>query len=183
MSDVTGKHPSKGWFARMNGGAIAALFPFQYNPTRITRDRAAGYALVSPPGSPLPTATFQHISEEVISFTLMFDATSNYSEEQEGVGARIAELESFTQPEISAVLAGLGQFISPPTVRIGLGNNSWPVVIPKLKIREERFNSIGHVTRCYVDIQAKVYATGPSVLRSYLGRLDQLRSLVVIQGR
>lgn len=181
MSNVTGRPIAKAWFARLIDGEIISLFPFQYNPTTINRERNVGFALVSPPGSPLPTANFQSISGDAISFTMLLDATSDYREENEGVGAQKAELESYTQPEIERFINELGQFISPPEVLFGFGADSWRVIIPRMGFRDVRFNGNGFTTRCFVDIRAQTYFSHPSEVQAHLSRVDRLRSFVVQQ--
>jgi len=182
MSMVTGSEIAHGYFARISGGRVESFFSFPFNPTEDERIRSVEYAFTSSPGSPQPVATFKHIGGEEMTIELLLDATDPYYEEWEGVTAMLAELESYTQPDISKFTADLGQFIPPPQVRYGMGNEYWDVVIPRISIRTVRRNRRHEPTRAYVTVEMRAIFTDISAISSRLQRLRRFRDMVIIEG-
>lgn len=178
MSQVTGRSPQKSWLARVVNGEIGKVFHFQINPTAAPRTRTVNYTFNSPPGSPLPTATFDSISGDTFSITLLLDATWSFDAEKLGTLAQQAELELYTQPDADRYIAGVGQFISPPRLRFGVGDVMTTVVVTSLGFRDVRWNTSMMPTRTFADIQMRAVWTGPAELRNRLARLQQLSSLV-----
>jgi len=179
MSDITGRPLVKGYLGRISNGEMVDMFGFQYNPTETTRGRQVSYNDISPPGSPQPTANFVSIAGDVITLQLLLDAVEDYDPNKEGTGAMKAALEMFTQPDYAQFSDDIGQFVSPPVARYGMGDDSWEVRVDSVQFRDVRFNREGQATRTYVDIQMTAIFTDIATLRSRLDRLQNLRSRVV----
>jgi len=178
MSGVTGRPVTKGWLARVSDGEIQAVFTFQFNPSERTRSRDIEYTIVSPVGSTEPTAEFRSVSGTRIVMTLLLDATENYDEDKEGVGAQLAWLESCTEPDIDRFNDDIGQFIAPNELRYGMGKDSWNVVMTRFNPREVRWNKSGFTTRAYVDIELQSTYRDIAAIKARLNRLKLLRSKV-----
>jgi hypothetical protein len=177
---VTGRYPFKGVFSRVENGAVVSIYPFQFNPSNWTRDLDVNYSLISPAGSAMPTAIFQGIVGDVVNMTLLLDATEGYSRAREGVKADMAELESYSQPEIDRYLTDIGQFISPPQVIFSRGEDFWTVIVPKMTFRTVRENTYGYPTRVFVDIKMQAVFTNIQNLQTKLRRLERLRRMVTL---
>lgn len=178
MSQMTGRPLNKGWFARIEGGEVVSYFVFQLNPTETERERGVIYTFESSPGSALPTAIFQSIQGDKITFELFLDATAPYYDDRKGITAALAELESYTQPKIDQFSADLGQVAAPPTVRYGMNEDYWDVVIPRLRIRTQRWNRDLTPTRARVEIEMQAIFTNISAIQARLDRLKFYREKV-----
>lgn len=178
MSELTGRPLTRAWLARVVYGQIGPVFNFQYNPTQITTEYGVNYSFSSPAGSPLPTAHFSSVSGDLISFTLLLDATEDFNISKKGVGAQKAELLSLAHPDLARYEQSIGQYISPPQVLFGIGSLMQDVVVVKLIARDVRFNRQLMVTRCNVDMQLRAIFTSPEAYAYRLSKLSRLRSIV-----
>jgi len=178
MSQMTGRPLNKGWFARIEGGEVVSYFIFQFNPTETERERNVTYTFESAPGSSAPTAIFQSILGDKITIELFLDATAPYYEEQKGITAALAELESYTQPKIELFSADIGQVPSPPTIRYGMNEDYWDVVVPRIRIRTLRWNRDLNPTRARVEIEMQAVFTDISAIQSRLDKLKQYREMI-----
>ena len=181
MPNVTGGQNSKGWFARIENGKIASVYNFMYNPTEWERGVSAAYMMVSPPGSSLPTAYFIATTGSEISMTLFLDATTRYSSDKEGVMADIFELNSYVLPVSSSITGELDQFVTPPMVKFGRGNDVRNVVFTNVSARITRENTFGFPTQARVDLSFHEVYTGPEDFSLQMRRLERLREHAVIK--
>jgi hypothetical protein len=185
MSLVTGRHPTKGFLARISDGSVRAIYPFQFNPTEVGRSMGVEWALDSPPGSALPHARFQASKGSSITLQLLLDAVEDFSSggrggrhdrSSEGVLPQQAALEALVSPDFDQFInSDLGAFIAPPQVRYGMGGQSWEVVVQTLNFRDIRWNTIGQPVRSFVDITLQANFTDIQTIRARYERLSQLR--------
>jgi hypothetical protein len=97
-----------------------------------------------------------------------------------GISAHLAELESYTWPNLADMLAGLDQFVSPPEIRLGLGIDFWNVVVTSVNFNIVMFDSLGIPIRAYADLEFKTHYTDMEVLRNRLFDLYELRTNVTV---
>ena len=165
---VTGRSLLKGWFGRIRDGEIDGIFDFQYNPTTMKHEVSPQYSMVDPPGSPIPTAVFKSVSNDVMKVKLLLDATDKYSSEEQGIWAKQSFLESLARPDLSSYLEGVGQFVSPPQVMMGIGPRTWDVVVTGLRVDTIRWNRDLIPTRAWVTMSLmSVYVDFETVLGEY----------------
>lgn len=165
---VTGRPLVKGWFGRIRNGEIDGVFDFQYNPTEMTQSVRPQYAMVDPPGSPIPTAVFKSVSNDEIKFRLLIDATDDYSSDERGILAKQSFLESLARPDLSSYLEGVGQFVSPPRVMMGLGPRTWDVIVSDIDFRVIRWNREMIPTRAWANLTLQsIYVDFETVLGEY----------------
>lgn len=169
----------KGWISRITNGQVVSLFSFQFNPTTVQRDHTVDYDFVSPPGSPLPVASFRAVQGQTITFQLLLDAAENFSAAKEGITAQLSELESYAQPDIDQFTADLGTFIAPPQLRYGMGKRSWNIVATAVSVKEERWSRTGIPTRARVDLTLRTNFTDVADIRAQLERMGALRRLAI----
>jgi hypothetical protein len=177
---VTSRPLSHGYLGRVVGGELVDIFPFQYNPTIVTRARSVEYNFSSPPGSPIPFAQFKSISSDRITLELLLDAVEIYDEDKQGVGAQKAFLESLTQPDIDSYSVDLGQFIPPPVAKFSLGRESFDVVATGVQFRDVRWNRRMICTRSRAQIQLATYWVSAANLGTWLSNLETLRQKVTV---
>jgi hypothetical protein len=149
------------------------FLPFQFNPTEVARTRNVDYTFSSAPGSPIPTAMFKGIQGDSLTLTLLFDAVETYEEKKLGTTAQRSYIEMFTSPDFDDFDDDIGQFTPPPRARLGIGEESWDVVVLSAQIRDVRQNDSLHPTRTWVDIQMRTIFTDVAALRA---RYDFLRT-------
>ncbi len=181
---VTGRPLTRGFFAREFNGAIVSIFSFQFNPSRVTRSHSANYVRPQAPGSPVPLAHFSSINSTSIKLELLLDAAENFSEEQHGVLAQQAELESYCELELDDFLLdeSVGAFISPPRIHYAMGSQVFPVTMDGVVFKDERWGRQGDVTRSRASISMTFSPADLAALRTRFASLSRLRDLVTLNS-
>ena len=177
---VTNVRINKGFIGRLSQDELVAVLPFQYNPSETNRRIQANYNFISPPGSPIPTASFKSGNGSQMNLELFFDAVENYDEDKEGLGAHRAFLETLVLPNVEDYTNDLGQFIAPPQALYGLGRDTFKVVVNEVQFREVRRAPNGDVTRMYAVLNLAQYWTDQYELREWLQHLETLRQMVEV---
>lgn len=169
----------KGYLARLSNGRIEAFFPFQFNPTELTRGVTASYKFTSTPGSVLPQACFSYCEGGAMSCTLLLDAVENFDPAKGGVMAQEMELESYTTSDVNRFVENPGAFVPPPQCRLGLGQRSWPLLMVAVQFKEVRFSKDGYPTRAYADLTLKPDYRSMGEVMAYFQQIQRMRKRVV----
>ena len=197
MSGVTGRPLRKGEMSRIVDGVVNATYPFQFNPTEFRRAHNANYVFSSSPGSPLPIALFKSIQGADITFQLMLDSIQDFrtgTNQREnrslGVGtmAQQAELESYVQPDLDSFLGSgalpgsstLGNFVSPPEVRLTIGPRTWNVVSTTISFTDLMFDRELLPIRTIADVSMQAVFVDDAELAAHLLELSRLRALTTV---
>jgi hypothetical protein len=178
----SGRPLKKGWIGRIRNGEIDGFYDFQYNPTETTESVNPQYTMIDPPGSPVPTAVFKSISNDEIAFQLLLDATDPYYQEQLGIWAQQSFLESLARPELATYLEGMGQFVAPPRVVLGLGPRIWDCVLTSYSFKTIRWNREMIPTRGFADVAFKTVFVDFDTLSGQYQELFVYRDMAELKG-
>lgn len=153
--------PHRGWIARVKDGYMDDILIFQYNPTDDTTTVTPQYGMIDPPGSPMPSAVFKSMASDTFSLRLLLDATESWEQAQKGILADRAFLESLARPEAQAFVDGLGQFVSPPEIKVGLGDHDvWDGVVTSYSCQVTRRTRALIPVRAFVTLSIKAIYVG-----------------------
>jgi hypothetical protein len=171
---------SKGSLMKIRDGDIVSVFTFQFNPTERAVTRAPMFTVKSPPGSWEPDAFFGYVGGSTFSIKLLLDATSGYSELEQGVRARKAWLEQFTYPDYDKYVDELGGFTSPAYLRYSMGGRSFYVRLINYTARDVMFNSQGIEIRSWIDLDFQTVFKDRANEKSTLAWLNKMAALVEV---
>lgn len=143
----------------VNGNPVFPVFEFPLNPKEITRNRSVKWDFLNSPGTCASVAEWVRTDDQTIKFSLLIAArSSTFNREYKsslGVLPDIAEIESWTMPDLDTMIDNPFQYIPPPMCVLTLGPRSWKCVVEDYTIKEKIFKHDLTPILCEVDISLR----------------------------
>ena len=178
---ITGKSPQKFRLLRLENGQVVSEFVFQYNPPGLEENYSPNWSFERSPGNTLPWAIFNGLDENIISFTVLLDATETYRSSLSGVDAYLDFFRGLTIPDSGRYLAGARNYAAPPEVILQMGPQEFKAVMTSLNIRILRWNRNLHPTRAEVDVSFKRYLQNDYDVEVWMWTLNNSREDVEVK--